>query len=88
MVDIHIQSATAEIIGDEKSRRRRKKKKPRDENIMPCPIPSGGHNKLFGLRGQFNVYVVAFRVSAIFIAKYCDPYVYLSVCLSVRDDIS
>jgi len=39
MVDIHIQSATAEIIGDEKSRRRRKKKKPHDENIMPCPIP-------------------------------------------------
>jgi len=36
-----IQSATAEIIGEEnkEEERRRRKKKPQDENIMVCPIP-------------------------------------------------
>jgi len=36
MVDI--QSATAENRRGKKIERRRKKKKPKDENIMACPI--------------------------------------------------
>jgi len=36
MVDI--QSPTAEIRRGKKIERRKKKKKPRDENIMVCPI--------------------------------------------------
>jgi len=39
MVDI--KSATTEIREE-----KRTKKKPQDENIMACPIPLGGHNKV------------------------------------------
>jgi len=38
---VEVWSATAE----NRRGKRRKKKKPQDENIMACPIPSGGHNK-------------------------------------------
>jgi len=38
-----IQSATARLGKEKEERRRRKMKKPRDENIMVCPIPWGDH---------------------------------------------
>jgi len=45
MVDI--QCATAENRrGKERHIDRRRKKKTQDENIMACPIPQGGHNKM------------------------------------------
>jgi len=43
---VDIQSATAEIRRGKKERKRKKKKKPQSKNIMTCPIPQGGHNKL------------------------------------------
>jgi len=41
---VEIQSATAEIIGEEKKDR---KKKPQDENIMSASATQGGHNNSF-----------------------------------------
>jgi len=57
--------------GEEK---RKKKKKPRDENIMVCPIPYGDHNKSSAIAKMSSATVVTIDMGRKVERACCAPF--------------